>query len=716
MAATPDATPQSKLVGKDMYDAVLRIGLFKLVYDPLAGWSVAVAPEPEVQSTLAKCAAVRVAPIGVFNAGKTWLLRKLCGDSLAGLPSGEDVHTEGFSVKIVNLLNDKRLCCFLDTEGINSPVLSVAALGALLRVTAGMNVMAAMDSMLQEMKRQETFIRTVAFNFAQVYLVVAGQLSHRDQLELLQLVQQAEQNTQAKRKIVVVVHNLKEITPAEFDEVRDVRRGTYIQQIEQVFKMKHRKVVIGGGPTWIPEMYGAFGQGSTTVTIRHVFLTKDGEAGCKNEAVVTHLRSIIQTAQPVLGNVLGDIARIASETAKSMIRAPQGLITDIRYDESTKRMIAGRLTDDQRKKEAAEAAAMVSPELVALQKALDEADAALAADDSEANRAARAAAMAAFKAVAAPVEQQRRELAHLERELRREGHTATSDERAKLAALEAQVNAGSVDLVAKGRLITLRADALERLSEKELLEVMPRTVMLGSTQVAGSAQHVRYNVTRIRGYLNGTPIWHVMVHMSLPGLLKGELASIKKQLVFDSRQKGMGLTTESISPGQPRTLKLHFTAKVGIMAAKQVAGLNAAGELQRAPEGGFMPGQAVKIAEEARPEVFEAGSRPFPTVAAAVGAAKEALLDDGSYLMDVVIHTEVQHCTSEVWPAVTYSRGILTVRVCTQIAPGDAADQDDAKWTRSTSMRMPVRPKEEGTHGSGDDLSDEDPEWSDEDC
>ena len=353
------------LVGPKGYDAVVRIDRFQHVFDANLGWKLATA-EGAIER-LDGFSGVRVVPIGHFGAGKTWLIGKLCEGGDTELASGTDVHTEGLSLKVAALKGQTKLkCAFLDTAGLNSPVTSIKALGSLLKGEDGRAVqmtaaakMRAMERMLEELKRQETFVRQVGFEFAQAFLMVVGQISHREQQDLLALIEEAGRSESAKQ--VIVVHNLKTMTYDSFKNDRDAETGlTYLESMTKVFRMAARVTrPTSGGGAEVDELFGAFGtteamegegkQTKAKVAIRHVFVTndKDKASAAQNEAVFAYVRETIGTLQPTAGSVLTALGKLMTRHAAAAVRLPAGRKIEIRAHRARGRMLAGEVDADE---------------------------------------------------------------------------------------------------------------------------------------------------------------------------------------------------------------------------------------------------------------------------------------------------------------------------------------------------------------------------------
>jgi len=658
----------ASLVQPGRYDAVVRIDLFTDVYDWNKGWKMALAANYE--RVLENCPTVRVAPIGVFNVGKTWLIKKLCGEpGDSGLLSGESRHTEGLSIKVSQLPGDTdRFTAFLDTAGLNSPVTSVRSLGHMLGI-ADSDPMKAMDNMLQELKRHENFIRQVAFEYAQVYLLVVGQISHRDQLELLQLVQLAEKH--GAKKQVIVVHNLKNMTYKEFTTAAkydsftpEAPPMTYLQVMQNVYKLEvnHPTLTSHPGAT-IDELYSKFGDGDRAVQIRHLFITRevvvasggsDEKPLCKNDLVFEYMRTLIRSSTPITSNILADIAKIATDCAKSMVRLPPGKNIEIRFHKRRGVLLGGEVTE-------AEAKQMAD----------------WAKQPPKSDEVAQAEAKVA------------------EYKLKADKGPLTDEERVEMEAADAHLSLTLVQ--ARGNVIAPARDAETLVPLKSAKgEITCRPVALGATTVMSGDGHVKYNVSRVRAMVNGQPYWMVCVHLTIPGLAPGELKKLRQTLRWEE-----GLTMAPETPQAVDTLQLQFKVAIANSPAKQLEALNRAGAPVRTTDQRTLGG-AIRIEAAQTPVVVEAGNRPFPTPAATVGPAKES---NGTYVLDVLVHTKVENCSWEIEPILSYSRGVLTVMVCAEPSEDERAVPENRTWIEEGCGVFDFGEYVKNTGGSEDDLA-----------
>ena len=646
-------------VGAEKYDAVVRIPLFAQAYDKDQGWKLALH-EPSI-AELDRHTGVRVVPIGHFNAGKTWLLRKLIAESDTALKemklaTGTDVHTEGFSIKMARLAQQSQKCVFLDTAGLNSPVTSIGALGSLLRGPDGESVantdaekMRAMQNMLEELKRHETFIRHVAFDFAQVFLVVVGHISHRDQLDLINLVEQAARCTTAKE--VIVVHNLKRMTLGDFNGKKDNQTGdSYLQSMEKVFKLSAHWVRANNEGSEVPELFGAFGvcevagADKPKVQIRHLFLTNDDEPEGKhqNGFVLQRIREAINLLSPAAGSVLTDLCKIMTQCAASMVRLPPGKVIELRAHRERRRIFAGVVSK-------AELDELASSKTKAAEN-----------DGLKKLREQATAAKAELEQASAG------------------GQEPTAAQRKAFEQAEEELCEGMALAAGQTAFRVLDAKSLTLL-DPAVDPVTCKSITLGSVAKKSNAsdKYVRFNVTRMRGWAADVPHWLTSVHMTLPGLAEGQLAAIREQLRWEA-----GAEEYKATPQSNVSVLFTFDAEVLVVPARQVESLNNA------------KSKTGKVAVEGTDvQVVDAGSRPFPV---RVGAK-------ASEVLHVVVPTDIRNAIREVEPVVTYARGILTVTIACALSEEEIQEGKQA-WVQSTEAEMADLPEHEaGANGSEDD-------------
>ena len=650
------------LVGPKGYDAVVRIDRFQHVFDANLGWKLATA-EGAIER-LDGFSGVRVVPIGHFGAGKTWLIGKLCEGGDTQLASGTDVHTEGLSLKVAALKGQTKLkCAFLDTAGLNSPVTSIKALGSLLKegggragAMTGPAKMQAMQGMLEELKRHETFVRKVGFEFAQAFLMVVGQISHREQQDLLALIEEAGRSESAKQ--VIVVHNLKNMTYDSFKNHRDAETGmTYLEMMTKVFRMAARVTQVSNDESEVDELFGAFGvteHGGTVkpkVHIRHVFVTNDNDPASKqrNHWVFAHIRRVIATLVPLPGCLLTTLGTIMTSQAEGMVRMPAGRKIEIRAHRGRGRMLAGEVTEEEQQEMAAAKSNVhddgdVERKLAAFQKAEGAREAAVGAELDAARVAAEAA------------------------------------EEAYSQALAVAASRTAMPVRDASRLKLLDAKAKDT-------KVTCKDVPLGAVLARKSRSETQlgHTVTRVRGWVADIPHWVTSVHMVMPGLAAGEVDRIREQLAWE-----VGAVMVREDGAAEDTLQLRFVAKMLARPEKQlaVACTGAAGskplQFDRSPV-----------------QVVDAGSRPFPKAEADGSATPTA----GQHEVRAVVTTKVATCIDDVAPVVVYSRGVLTVTVCCAVSEEDERDQPVA-WTESEQAKAcDMTPWQAGANGSDDDVA-----------
>lgn len=342
---------------EDDYDLVVKAKLFHDVYNQNVGWAVkdtyneAVISNPNVHT-------VYVAPVGHFNAGKTFVTNKLSGKNF---PCGDRKHTEGLSIAVTRSNpSDKsegsagspvHQVAWMDTAGMNSPVvesesaMAVGPDGTVVEMAPanlvesdpaaaaehGRRSMEALYTQLREVKRLEDFHRHAAFEFADVFLFVINQISHNDQLEILLLLQRIHRA--GVNKSVFVVHNLRGWTVEQLNDKKD-DGYTYITRIKTLFFMKDTKVnvsayidaaknlVLGGEAQAgqhavsreVIKLYGTFlHPAGSRVEMQHVFLVDDKADAVHNACVLAHLRNEVTITIAKPGSVKARLERVVTK-------------------------------------------------------------------------------------------------------------------------------------------------------------------------------------------------------------------------------------------------------------------------------------------------------------------------------------------------------------------------------------------------------------------
>ena len=340
---------------EDDYDLVVKAKLFRDVYDTKVGWAIKDTYKEAVISA-ANVHTVYVAPVGHFNAGKTFVTNKLSGKNF---PCGDRKHTEGLSIAVTrsnpsdttepSASSPVHQIAWMDTAGMNSPV--VECEGAMQEgadkvemapanlvesdpaaaAEHGRKSMEALYTQLREVKRLEDFHRHAAFEFADVFLFVINQISHNDQLEILLLLQRIHRA--GVNKSVFVVHNLRGWTVEQLNEKKD-DGYTYITRIQTLFFMKDTKVnvsayidaeknlVLGGEAKAgqqavareVIKLYGTFQHpAGSRVEMQHVFLVDDKKDAIHNACVLAHLRNEVTITIAKPGSVKARLERVVTK-------------------------------------------------------------------------------------------------------------------------------------------------------------------------------------------------------------------------------------------------------------------------------------------------------------------------------------------------------------------------------------------------------------------
>lgn len=334
---------------------MVKAKLFRDVYDKNVGWAIKDTYNNKAISE-ANVHTVYVAPVGHFNAGKTFVTNKLSGKNF---PCGDRKHTEGLSIAVTrsnpsdetepSASSPVHQIAWMDTAGMNSPVVecegpmqdgadtvpmapaNLVDSDPVAAAEHGRKSMEALYAQLREVKRLEDFHRHAAFEFADVYLFVINQISHNDQLEILLLLQRIHRA--GVNKSVFVVHNLRGWTVEQLNEKKD-DGFTYITRIQTLFFMKETKVnvsayidaqknlVLGGEAKAgqqavsceVLKLYGTFQHpAGSRVEMQHVFLVDDNKDKIHNACVLAHLRNEVAITIAKPGSVKARLERVVTK-------------------------------------------------------------------------------------------------------------------------------------------------------------------------------------------------------------------------------------------------------------------------------------------------------------------------------------------------------------------------------------------------------------------
>jgi hypothetical protein len=182
------------------YDAVIKPRRLTDAFDETKGWVVDTTDDCQAL-TLKSKDTVYVSPIGHFNAGKTFIMSKLSGEVF---PHGLRTHTEGLSVAVTPFAATQRIA-WMDTAGLNSPAAHSCGPDdggsspqdadtdddtddPEMTPEEGQAMLQTVREGLANLKQVEDLQRQVAFEFADVFLFVANQVSLADQQEIVGLI------------------------------------------------------------------------------------------------------------------------------------------------------------------------------------------------------------------------------------------------------------------------------------------------------------------------------------------------------------------------------------------------------------------------------------------------------------------------------------------------------------------------------------------------
>ena len=203
---------------------------------------------------------------------------------------------------------DNSLCALIaDAAGNNTPVSTAETAKLLQLYQQDHNVLGQIDvndpvamRVLTKWLRQhvllEEFIQTVLYHFAQVYILVVGQLSHSDQNDLVALSRLIQQNPGVMRDIIVL-HNLKDWS---FD---DLIRGRYVQTVAKLTGATLSINLVD--QQLVPELQGGFGvQAQAGGGVIHLFLTDERRFDCRNTLTFARIRQFLVNRGATRGPLL----------------------------------------------------------------------------------------------------------------------------------------------------------------------------------------------------------------------------------------------------------------------------------------------------------------------------------------------------------------------------------------------------------------------------
>jgi HSP20 family molecular chaperone IbpA/predicted ATPase len=127
-----------------------------------------------------------VSVTGAFDKGKTFLLNKLCD---AHFPSSKKIETKGISFKSTTIKGAK--LTVIDSAGFHTPF--------------------KMSESVEEKRETEKRIRDLIFLLSDYFILVVNDYTILDQEILEKLEKQLQMNKNKSNKIIIVVHNMKDI-------------------------------------------------------------------------------------------------------------------------------------------------------------------------------------------------------------------------------------------------------------------------------------------------------------------------------------------------------------------------------------------------------------------------------------------------------------------------------------------------------------------------
>lgn len=266
----------------DSYDVVLDItSLQGLGHKD--GWSLEFKTTESLKRILTKPKYLKIAMLGMFNRGKTYVMNHLTKRDFA---AGKLKHTEGLSMM---LAEHGMPWLMMDSAGEQQPV---------------------PRSLYRDRQFSETFLKDLVTQNSHVMIVVVNSLTFADQtcLDNLEETLTQQQNLFKRRPLVIVVHNY-----LNMESVKDVKAKIHKDLIES-FEAEEREVRLsheGTGESdkfWVHKLlkYTEGDDGDVnpidispedSLDVRHVVIAREGtEAGDHfNNKTFVLLRTWLQT-------------------------------------------------------------------------------------------------------------------------------------------------------------------------------------------------------------------------------------------------------------------------------------------------------------------------------------------------------------------------------------------------------------------------------------
>jgi HSP20 family molecular chaperone IbpA len=175
------------------YDCVIGIQKFRDIAQ--TGWEIEFPSLRENTISKETFASIGdsigfVSVTGAFDKGKTFLLNKLCG---ANFPSSKRFETKGISFKSTTIKGSNLIV--IDSAGCHSPF--------------------KMSERVEDKRETEKRIRDLIFLLSDFFILVVNDYTTLDQEILEKLEKQLQGNKAKSDKIIIVVHNLKDVYDEE---------------------------------------------------------------------------------------------------------------------------------------------------------------------------------------------------------------------------------------------------------------------------------------------------------------------------------------------------------------------------------------------------------------------------------------------------------------------------------------------------------------------
>lgn len=299
------------------YDVILSVKSLEEINR--GGWAILHKDDESYETFEKRVVGFSVGILGNYNAGKTFFLTHLT-HKRGVLPCGFRIHTQGMSLKLLNLQDEGSqesgkqtgtFAFFIDTQGLNTSVLQEGKLSELesspeAKSGNGAEKVAAPegrwslhrstikdldreeDLELSKMKATEDFQRQVVLDSSDVFFFVVGYLSRQDMMDMKRLYRSVTElkGWKSRNLRLCVIHNVKEFTYKQFQEEK------YVERLQQHYKGRLEIQHVKPGFSFL---YGEIGAAGSELSVQHFFLTNNDASDNMNHLVFDYLKEMLRT-------------------------------------------------------------------------------------------------------------------------------------------------------------------------------------------------------------------------------------------------------------------------------------------------------------------------------------------------------------------------------------------------------------------------------------